>query len=150
VTAQGTQVRAEVTTSSTRRRGLWVVGLAGAAALLAVRDPNAAGSYGFCPLKAATGLDCPFCGGLRASHDLLVGDVSASFDQNLLVPLLAVTAGLWAAVWWFRQRSRTARGAARQTVTLSNRVVVTVVVLLAVFTVARNLPGVPFLGSGIG
>src|SRR5262245_60026021 len=29
--------------------------------VLAVRDPNERGSYGLCPFKAVTGLDCPGC-----------------------------------------------------------------------------------------
>src|SRR5512147_2498651 len=59
----------------------------GALGVVAVRDPNQAGSYGFCPLHALTGLDCPFCGGLRGTHALLHGDVSTALDHNLLLPL---------------------------------------------------------------
>ncbi|MDH4160017.1 MAG: DUF2752 domain-containing protein [Actinomycetota bacterium] len=131
------------------RPAWWLAGVAGAAVVLAVRDPNTAGSYGFCPLKAATGLDCPFCGGLRASHDLLVGDVVAAFDQNVLVPLLAVVVAAVVGATWLR-RARSPGGARPRPLALPTRAVVPVLALLTVFTVVRNLPGVPFLGSGIG
>jgi len=131
------------------RTGWWLAGIGGAAAVLAVRDPNTAGSYGFCPLKVATGLDCPFCGGLRATHDLLVGDVAASFDQNVLVPLLAVLVVVLVGGSWLR-RGRGPGPLLARPMTLPTRVVVPVVALLTVFTVVRNIPGVPFLGSGIG
>src|SRR5690606_29933893 len=47
-----------------------VLGLA-ACVLLAVRDPNAPGSYGFCPSRALFGIDCPGCGLMRGTHALV-------------------------------------------------------------------------------
>ncbi|ERJ58428.1 DUF2752 domain-containing protein [Sphingobacterium paucimobilis] len=41
-----------------------------------------------CPVKAITGLDCPGCGGQRAAHSLLNGDVRQAFMENPLLPLL--------------------------------------------------------------
>jgi hypothetical protein len=146
--SQGTEAPAR-STRSTGGPGWWLAGAGAAAAVLLVRDPNTSGSYGFCPLKLATGWDCPFCGGLRASHDLLVGDVAASLDQNLLVPVFAVVAVTVLAASWLRHRGTTGR-ARSWSFAVPTRALVPVLVLLAVFTVVRNLPGVPFLGSGIG
>lgn len=87
-------------------------GLAGAvaSAVVAVRDPHVQGAYGVCPFLAATGLPCAGCGGLRATHDLLHGDVGAALAQNAL----AVGLVLLAAVAWTRWAVRTAgRGSAR-------------------------------------
>lgn len=81
---------------SARSQGLML--LSGAAvgfAALALRPP-AAGAYPACPWRAITGLDCPFCGGLRASAAMLHGDWATAVDYNILVavavPLLLVGA----------------------------------------------------------
>ncbi|GEL97510.1 DUF2752 domain-containing protein [Cellulomonas terrae] len=72
-----------------------------ATALLAVRDPHVTGSYGGCPLFALTGLWCPACGGLRATHDLATGDLAGAWAMNplwvLAVPLVIVLWGRWVA-----------------------------------------------------
>lgn len=38
-----------------------------------------------CPIKMITGLDCPGCGGQRAAHHLLNGELQLSFTQNPLL-----------------------------------------------------------------
>ena len=86
-----------------------VVGLATLA--LRLHDPHAAGSWGLCPLRALTGLDCPACGGLRAVNDLTHLRVADAFHSNALFVVLGpllVTAWAW---WlWQRTRGRTVRG----------------------------------------
>jgi len=73
--------------------------VAAATVLLAVRDPHVTGSYGVCPLFTLTGLWCPACGGLRATHDLARGDLAGAWSMNalwvLLVPVVAVLWGRW-------------------------------------------------------
>jgi hypothetical protein len=133
--------------STTQRPGqsrLLVVTAVGAAAvgLLAVRNPNVSGSYGYCPFKAVTGWDCPFCGGLRGTYALLHGDVATALDHNLLLPLLltGLVAGGW--LWWRRvpirwsQCSRSGQAG-----------IVAALLVLAVFWVARNLPALSYLRS---
>lgn len=61
--------------------GAWV---AAATALVALRDPHVAWSYGACPLHAATGLWCPACGGLRATYDLAHLHLAAAWGENAL------------------------------------------------------------------
>jgi len=111
---------------------------AGALTYVAVVDPRSPGSlYPPCPFKLLTGLDCPGCGGIRMTHDLLHGQVGAAFADNAF--LLAGLPAL--AVWWLWQRHR--RRPAFPTAAL-------VVLVLAVigWTVIRNLPGFPLAPAG--
>ena len=66
--------------------------LAGGVLLFAV-DPAQHALYPVCWLYATTGLQCPGCGGLRATHQLLHGHFAAAWRLNplavLLVPLYA-------------------------------------------------------------
>jgi hypothetical protein len=73
-----------------------------ATVVLALRDPHTTGSYGVCPLYALTGLRCPACGGLRATHDLAHGDLAGAWSMNpLWVLLVPVVVALWGR-WWVR------------------------------------------------
>lgn len=109
-------------------------GVVAAGALLTLRSPYDSGSYGFCPFLALTGYYCPGCGGLRAIHDLLHLDVAAAWDMN---PLVVVAAPLVVIAWVFWVW-RAWRGRAPSVP--STGVVVAMTVVLAVFTVLRNVP----------
>ena len=61
--------------------------LVGILAVLFLFDPAQHGFYPRCALKASTGFDCPGCGGLRAAHQLLHGQVRAAFALNPLLVL---------------------------------------------------------------
>ena len=60
---------------------------------LYVVDPAKHVVYPACPLFATTGWECPGCGGLRATHQLLHGHFAAAWAFNplavLLLPLYA-------------------------------------------------------------
>jgi hypothetical protein len=75
----------------------------GATAYVGLVDPNTPGHYPLCPTKALTGFDCPFCGGLRATHALAHGDLGSALNHNALVPLVVVPAlvALW--IVWLRR-----------------------------------------------
>lgn len=136
--------------------------LVGAAALVGfvyvgLVDPNEPGHYVLCPTKALTGLDCPFCGGLRAAHALAHGDVLGAADHNLMVVVLALPVVLlWLA--WLRRAwtgdpdGRVAHPLQKASDALLRPTVLWPVVgVLAVFTVVRNLDALPalvWLGSG--
>ena len=47
-------------------------------------NPSQHGFFPRCFFKMATGLDCPGCGGLRATHQLLHGHLRAAFAFNPL------------------------------------------------------------------
>ena len=63
-----------------------------------------------CPLKALTGLSCPFCGATRMTYALLHGDVAAAWSVNPFL-LLAVPLVLAALLW--RERQARVHGSAR-------------------------------------
>ena len=126
------------------RRVLAGVGSAGlgvaALTYVGLVDPHRPGAvFPFCPFKLITGWNCPGCGGLRMTHDLLHGDLSAAAVDNAFVliglPLLA----LWS--FWRIGRGRPA---------FTTRVLVVIGIAAAVWTVVRNLPGFPLVPTLLG
>jgi hypothetical protein len=129
-----------------------------ATAYLGLVDPNQPGHYPLCPTKALSGLDCPGCGGLRAVHSLVHLDFVGALDHNAFVVLVVLPAAI--AVWiaWvvrvWRGPSAPSddepvrapkQGLARPSVVWS------LVAVMVVFTVIRNIDTVPALawfGSG--
>ena len=109
----------------------------GAAALLHVRDPHGAGSYGFCPFQSLTGLPCPGCGGLRAINDLTRGDVVAAIRSYALAVVVVVAGIVLWCVWTVRRASgdTTAR-----MVSLSTTSGLAVLLAFGVFGVLRVTP----------
>ncbi len=106
------------------------VALAGVLSLLYFHRPE--GQYFFprCSFHAATGLLCPGCGGLRATHALLHGDLGVALRSNaLLVAGLPVALG-----YWFRRR----RGL--HPAGLTSRVIWTLFAVVVAYSVLRNLP----------
>ncbi len=70
-------------------------GLAGALTYIALLDPHRPGSpYPPCLFRALTGWNCPACGGLRMTHDVLHGHLLEAVHDNVfalvLIPLLTV------------------------------------------------------------
>ncbi len=127
------------TTSSGRGRLYAVLGtgglVVGGLAYVGIGDPHSPGFvFPPCPFKLLTGWNCPACGGLRMTHDILHGDVGAAVVDNafLLVglPLLAA----WLLVRW-----RTGRPL------LPVPAIVVLVVATVGWTVVRNLPGFPLV-----
>ncbi|CAN5441767.1 DUF2752 domain-containing protein [soil metagenome] len=108
---------------------------AGALTYVGLVDPHRAGSlFPACPFKLVTGWDCPACGGLRMTHDLLHGDVAAAVVDNvfLLVGLPALLA------WVLLRRSQGRR-------VMTTPVITLLAVSAVTWTVVRNLPGFPLV-----
>jgi Protein of unknown function (DUF2752) len=125
---------------SVRLQGpVWAsVGVAAATLALHVRDPHVSGSWGYCPLYALTGIYCPGCGGLRGVNDLTDSHLGQAASSNLLlvlaIPVAAYVFGRWTyAAWTGREIAAVPA--------LPRSVKVGLLVVVAVFTVARNLPG---------
>lgn len=123
--------------SRTRHYGVLGAGAlaAGALTYVGVVDPHRPGSvFPPCPFRLLTGWNCPACGGLRMTHDLLHGDLSAAVVDNVFLlaglPLLAL--------WWLWRR-RQGRPA------FTPAVIVVITVAAVVWTVVRNLPGFPLV-----
>jgi hypothetical protein len=114
--------------------------MAAAASVLYVYNPLAYGFYPRCVLLRLTGLYCPGCGALRATHALLHGHLLQALDYNLLYVLTLPFAGYLAASYL----SAALTGRRLPTYTLSANQARLVFVLVMAFAVLRNLPYAPF------
>jgi hypothetical protein len=103
---------------------------------VAAVDPNRPGHYPLCPVRALTGYYCPGCGGLRAVHDLTHGHLQAALSANLLVVLAIPVAIIFWGIW-ARARLRRQPLALR----IPSWILCSIPVVLIVFGVLRNLPG---------
>lgn len=116
--------------------GALLVGALGYVGLVDPHNPNSV--FPPCLFRLLTGWNCPACGGLRMTHDLLHGHVAAAATDNVFllvgIPLLAA----WIMLCRYR------RDAASPTPTI-----VAVVIVTLVWTVLRNLPGFPLIPAGI-
>lgn len=128
-----------------RRPGLWqpllvaTTGLAGLAYVGAV-DPNQPGHYPACPFLAFTGLYCPGCGSLRATHALAHGDLVEAVQRNPFMTAL-VPVAIWLWVVWVR-RVVTGRSVSEPVPPWLGWTLLTA---MSVFWVVRNLPGFSWL-----
>lgn len=126
--------------SGALRTPLLVVGGLGAAAVaVALADPRV-NHVPLCPSRALTGLDCPFCGGLRSVASLVRGRVAEAFSYNLLVTgaIPLIIGGL--LLWTWRLR-------VGRTVTVPGWIQPVGWTLAIAFAVVRNLPWFTWLNS---
>lgn len=88
-----------------------------------------------CPFYQVTGLYCPGCGSLRATHYLLQGEVTSSFRNHpLLIPLLAFLLFLYGKrLYEFRFNT---------SISLRGELLFSIAVLMTfvLFFVIRNIP----------
>ncbi len=141
-------VVAPATTSRGENRGGRLAALAGAAVAttyVGLVDPSVGGAYPVCPSRLLFGVDCPACGGLRGTHDLLHGHVGEALDHNLLLPGFLAVLGAAFALWLLPLAGRRARA-----LVVPRWATVTAVAVAVAFTVLRNLPvaSLEFLASG--
>lgn len=123
------------------RRLVLPAGVAGtvvtATVALHLRDPHVQGTWGICPTKAVLGFECPGCGGLRAVNDLTNLQLLDAVSSNLVfvasIPVLAYVFARWSMGRW---RGRAWDPSERA----MNWSGLTIVVVLTVFTVLRNVP----------
>jgi hypothetical protein len=109
--------------------------LAAAVGYIGLVDPHQPDSiFPICPFRLLTGLNCPGCGALRMTHDVLHGDFAAAINDNVLVlvgvPLLA---------GWVLLRRRGGKSP------LTLPAAAAVMITLIGWTVVRNLPGFPLV-----
>ena len=114
----------------------------GAAALTYVGtvDPHRPGAiFPFCPFQFLTGWNCPACGGLRMTHDVLHGNLSAAVADNVFLLVGLPALALW--VLWRLRRGKPA---------VTTAALVSVGIAALVWTVIRNLPGFPLVPTMFG
>lgn len=121
-----------------------LVAAAGITAYVGTVDPSSGGAYPLCPSRSLFGIDCPACGGLRGTHDLLRGDIVGALDHNLLLPVLLVVYAVVIGLWL-----RPLVGRAVRPVHVPRWLLATGAVVAIGFTVLRNLPvgSLEFLAS---
>lgn len=125
--------------TTNRRRSLALAGtgaaLVGGLAYVGLGNPHSP-DFVFppCPFKTLTGWDCPACGGLRMTHDLLHGDLAAAFVDNAFVLI-----GLPLLLAWMMLRRYQGQP------TANAPVFVVVIVTAVTWTIVRNLPGFPLV-----
>jgi hypothetical protein len=108
---------------------------AGALTYIGLVDPHRPGGvFPACPFKLLTGWNCPACGGLRMTHDLLHGDLAAAVVDNVFLLV-----GLPTLLAWILLRRHQHRPV------LTAPAVVLIVVATVSWTVARNMPGFPLV-----
>ncbi len=108
---------------------------AGSLAYIGINDPHRAGSLFLpCPFKLLTGWNCPACGGLRMTHDLLHANLSAAVVDNVFLLV-----GLPALLAWYLWRLKTGRP------TMPRTAVAVIVIATIAWTVIRNMPGFPLV-----
>jgi hypothetical protein len=132
-------VRAPSATVSGRARRYGALGagglLGGALAYIGLADPHKPDFvFPACPFKLLTGWNCPACGGLRMTHDLLHGDLATAAVDNIFLLV-----GLPALLAWVLVRWRTGRPI------FTMPAIVVITVLAVTWTVIRNLPGFPLV-----
>lgn len=109
--------------------------VAGAFGYIGLVDPHNTDSvYPLCPFTLLTGWNCPLCGGLRLTHDLLHGDLAASVNDNVFLLV-----GIPMLVGWVVLRRRLGQPA------LPTPALLTIAVASIVWTVLRNMPGFPLV-----
>jgi hypothetical protein len=126
-------------TTSNRARLFGALGtgavVLGGLAYVGIGDPHSPRFlFPACPFKALTGLDCPGCGGLRMTHDVLHGDLAAAAADNIFLLVGLPLLFGWMLVRWRRGE------------TLMTKSVLAVIIVAAIsWTVVRNLPGFPLV-----
>ncbi|HME50366.1 DUF2752 domain-containing protein [Mycobacterium sp.] len=107
----------------------------GALTYVGIADPHRPDSlFPACPFKLLTGWNCPACGGLRMTHDLLHGNFSAAVVDNVFL-----LAGIPVLLAWLLGRRRMGKPAA----TPATYIVVGAAAFI--WTVVRNVPGFPLV-----
>lgn len=112
----------------------------GALAYVGLADPHRPGSlFPPCPFKLLTGWNCPACGGLRMTHDLLHGDLAAAVVDNVFLLIGLPALALW-VLWRLKQGQRA----------FTLPVIVVMAVAAIAWTVVRNMPGFPLVPTLLG
>ena len=131
--------------SSERRSAWWLAGVMGFLLVLGMVlyefNPSQHGFYPRCLLYTSTGIYCPGCGSLRAMHQLAHGHLMVALRCNpllvLSLPFVVYFAARWGRLWL--------SGEPLPPLVMHRRWVILFVIVLVVFSVARNIRVAPFI-----
>ena len=124
------------------------VGVIAATGYIRMVDPNEPGHYPMCPTLALFGIDCPGCGGLRATHALANGDIASALDHNaLFVVLVPVLVAMW-AMWTYRAWTGVTPVLTRRREVVARTAPMLPLSAVMLFAVIRIF--VPYLAAGAG
>jgi len=113
---------------------------AGALAYIGLRDPHSSDFvFPACPFRMLTGWNCPGCGGLRMTHDVLHGDLAAAVVDNVFMLVGLPMLALWLVLRWRSGRKL-----------MPVPAVAVVIVACVTWTIVRNVPGFPLVPTFIG
>ena len=126
--------------ASAAQKALWAGAVGGALIVglaLYFFAPDQHRFYPRCLFHALTGLQCPGCGGLRATHRLLHGDIAGAWHFNPLLVSLAPVLGIWAVAYGVNQPT------GEKLLRLLRKPVVAwgMVAVVVLFAIVRNLRG---------
>lgn len=117
-----------------------VLGTVGVLGTLYIVNPGTSVLYPTCPFLWATGCYCQGCGSLRALHQITRGHLAAAFGLNpLLVPSLPFVAYFFAS-----QASLVLRGRPLRGFFVRPYPIWSLLVVVILYWIARNLPAYPF------
>jgi len=122
--------------SATSLAGLTVAGV-GAVYLF---NPWEVHLFPGCPFLALTGFYCPGCGGIRAAHQLLHGDLLSALQLNIFVVALAIYL-IWQVVALAMAK---VKGQAWAGLAISAGWQKAVLGAMLIYTIVRNIPLYPF------
>jgi hypothetical protein len=112
----------------------------GALTYVGLADPHRPGSlFPPCPFKLLTGWNCPACGGLRMTHDLLHGNLPAAVVDNVFLLIGLPALALW-VLWRVKQGQRA----------FTLPAIIVIAVATIAWTVVRNMPGFPLVPTLVG
>ena len=127
-----------------RSWALWTALMVGAVVLLRILfidfESTIRGVSPGCPFHRLTGLHCPGCGGTRAFFAFLKGDLALSWRKNPLF-LIGLAGGVIFAVSTLLDKTTGRRWG---WIRISAKGGWTILALVLVFWVVRNIPHLPF------
>ena len=122
--------------------GLGAATLVGCVAVAAA-NPGDDGAP-LCWSRAVFGVDCPFCGGLRATNSMLRGDIAAAADHNVVLAIaMPVAVLMW--IWWTWHAWRGDDLSAMQGRSAPKWILAVAGVLVIAFGLVRNFGGAAWL-----
>ncbi len=134
----------ETAPPSPRHLPLVALGVVVGASVLAIFyhfDPSKFGFFPRCWLHSYTGLHCPGCGGQRAVHALLHGDIVAACRYNLMLMLVGPYLA-WVGAMDLSRRAR--RLPPPIPGAQNNRKLWVFFTAMILFGILRNIPSPPF------